>query len=76
MEGITQQVNKMKDLQEKILAFLDEDDDPNDHSQDVIQFIDEKQIKDEKTDLKMFLNIVSKISNNHHRSSHFFDKIY
>lgn len=63
MEGTTNKLKNRKDIQKSILNIL-------------CSLLMNSKIKNEKFDIKMFLNCVSMISNNHRHSLNFFDKIY
>lgn len=65
--------NKMKVIQEHLLNFLDEENDINSFS-NLIQTID-KQLSKSQYEIKEFLYIISKISDNHSRKYNFISKI-
>lgn len=70
---IHEQIDKLKEAEEKILDYLDEDQE-NDLEL-LYQNFDFKKIKENKYLLKDTLYILSHISNNHHRYADFFAKI-
>ena len=74
---IKQYVDNKKELQEKILKFVLDEEDANDEFNNLIEYI-EKQIKVEENpeELKLLLNLISRISNNHYRHKTFISKIF
>ena len=74
---IKQYVDNKKELQEKILNFVLDEEDANDEFNNLIEYI-EKQIKVEENpeELKLLLNLISRISNNHYRHKAFISKIF
>lgn len=75
MIGIKQKIEKMKSLQSKVLDFLDDENDKEEHFQVLCNFIKEQKIHKKNQEFELFLNLLVKISNNHHRTDNFFEKI-
>ena len=62
-------------IQAKILSYLDSEEKDEEVYEDIKKFFDEIKLYDNPRKLKLLLYLISKISNNHHRSNNFFDKI-
>lgn len=69
---ILEYVNKMKPIQQLILNFLENEEAD---FQTSIEYFDDQKIRENKQELQDLLHLISKISNNHHRSPNFFIKI-
>lgn len=68
-------IEKMTKIQERILNFLDDEDDTEENSQNLIKLFDDYKIRVNRYDLKSILYLLASITNNHNRSSNFFHKI-
>ncbi len=68
-------INKMKDIQEDILNFVDDKDNQNDYFNKLINAIKIHNIQQNHDDLMILLHLIASISNNHHRGPFFFEKI-
>ena len=75
MASIHEYIDKMKNVQLKLLQFIDAEANEEENYDNFIRIIEDQNIKKDKYDLKMFLYIINQISNFHHRSQHFFEKI-
>ena len=64
---------KLKLIQEALLSFLD--DENNQTFESLTKLMNEQKITENKDDFKLFLHLLCKISNNHHRTPYFFNKI-
>ena len=67
-------IQDFKSLYEDLLSFID-DNECNDAFPTISQKINDMGIKSDKIELEHFLRIVVSISNNHHRTNNFFNKI-
>lgn len=70
---ISSYLNKMKDIQEKLLAFLDSPNDIENEFQAFKKYLEEQNIIGEY--FKDFLRLLNKISLNHHKNPNFHAKI-
>lgn len=65
----------MKNIQKKVLEFLENEESTEKNYQNLINYFQKQKLKDNSNQIKELLYIILKISNNHHRTVHFFDKI-
>lgn len=70
---INQYLDKMRDVQKTLLTFLEDETAGN--FEQFIELINNKIDRNSKIEMKEFLHLLSKISDNHHRSLNFIDKI-
>ncbi|KAK8840975.1 hypothetical protein M9Y10_027811 [Tritrichomonas musculus] len=75
IDYIKEYSQKMKEIQELILNFLDNDDDQEAQYNNLIKLINDQKIPSDKQGLRTILHLISKICDNYHRSKHFFNKI-
>ena len=70
------QMNKIKDIYEQIISYIesDDDDDDDDGQQSIVLYFENQKIEN-RYELKEILYILLKISKNHCRQSNFFNKI-
>ena len=68
-------IEKMKNIQNSLLKFLEEKVDVEENYDNLKEILTEQKITENKHDLKTFLRLLSKISNNHRRVSSFIEKI-
>ena len=68
-------LQKMKEIQEDIIKFIDEESYIEENFPRLIYKFDESKICDNKHEIQAVLHLISKIANNHHRSPNFFHKI-
>ena len=68
-------LNIMKDIQENILTFLEEEDNSEENFIILKSKFEDTRIKDHLYELLSLLHLISKIGNNHHRFPNFFRKI-
>ena len=66
---------KMKEIQIQLLNYIEKDQNSEENYQNIIKLFDDKKIRDNKHELKSILNLLLKISNNHHRGPDFFNKL-
>lgn len=69
-------LEKMKSIQNCLLEFLDNEDNVEEKFQNLITLIQNHKIKENRYDLRSIFHLLVKISTNHYRSIHFFDKIW
>lgn len=67
-------LEKKKTIQHNLLDFLEKDDETEENYQNLIKLISDQKIPKDRQELKSFLYLISKISNNHHRTINLFDK--
>ena len=72
--NIQDYLDKMKTIQSNLLQFIDSEN-IEENFQNLIQILDDQKIRNNRHELKSFLYLILKISNNHHRSPDFFKKI-
>ena len=72
--NIQEYLKEMKNIQNHLLIFLDEDNDKENYEK-LIDKLNEIQIHDDQHKLKALFHLITKISNNHHRLPNFFNKI-
>lgn len=62
-------------IQNNLLDYLDNENGYEEYFENLMNFLIEQQIKDDRFELKSLFQLITKISNNHHRTINFFDKI-
>ena len=70
-----QYLDAKKELQNHLIEFIDNQDDNQTNYENLITDLQNQSITENKNELKLFLNLLTTISNNHHRYSNFFIKI-
>ena len=77
--SIQEYISNKRKIQSAILSFIDDDDDNEEETErkhnEIITLITSTTIHKDKEELKQIILIISNISDNHHRSANFFDKI-
>ena len=73
--NIQEYIERMKTIQNKILNFLDNTQDIEEHYQNLNKLFEDSKIRNNKHLLKTVLYIIANISNNHHRYPEFFEKL-
>lgn len=68
-------VEKKKSIQAFLLSFLDKESDFEEHHTNFINCINDQRLLDDPHEVKMLLHMIYIISNNHNRTTNFFDKI-
>lgn len=66
---------KKRQIQEKILEYIESEEDEKASFQTLSQQLDDFQIQEDSLEFKSFLHLIVAISNNHHRNSDFFTRI-
>lgn len=64
----------MRKIQEHLQVYIENDFIEANYS-NMVNFFKNQQINSNRLDLKVLLNILAKISNNHYRNTNFFEKI-
>lgn len=72
---IHNQFNKMKNLQLKMLEFIDSEENIEENFQNLVNIIKEQNILKDCSEFILFLRLIMIIADDHHRSSNFFGKI-
>ena len=67
-------IEKMRKIQDYLQVYIEDDSIEANYS-NMVNFFKNQQINSNRLDLKVLLNILAKISNNHYRNSNFFEKI-
>lgn len=73
--SIQEYLNNKKDIQSKLLEFVDASTNPNNYFDNLIALISDQKIVESPLEFKEFIRLLVQISNDHHRSPDFFDKI-
>lgn len=73
--NISQYLINYKEIQQNLMRFLDDEENIEENFENIIQSIKNKQILNEKNELKSILYLISNIANNHKRSTLFNNKI-
>lgn len=69
-------IDKSRELQKLVLQIIEnQDQNMETDFQDLTNFLDENQYKDNKKELERFLHLILIISQNHHRLPYFFENI-
>ncbi|KAK8872220.1 hypothetical protein M9Y10_007985 [Tritrichomonas musculus] len=68
-------INNMKEIQQKIIGFLEKDNPSENDFIDLKSFLINQQISENKYKLRSLFHLIAKISNNYHHSSHFYSQI-
>ena len=68
--NIIEYFSKLKNIEEKLLNFLDQEDNEEENYEN-FKIINDKKIRTNQYDLKIILYLITKISNNHHRLHNF-----
>ena len=74
-KDIKEYFKKMEEIQIKLIEFIDGGSNNENEFKDLISLFDEQKIKENKHNLKTLFHLLVKITDNHHRSANFFDKI-
>lgn len=72
---IQKYLDKIKSIYHSFLEFLCKEMNNEEHFQNLIQILEDHNIFDDHHELKVFLRLLLKISNNHFRTPEFFGKI-
>lgn len=67
--------NGMLVIYNQLLAFLDEEKDEEANYTKLINSLNQIKIKEDRSKLREFLHLILSISNDHHRTANFFEKI-
>ena len=73
--NISEYLENKKQLYEKIIEFIDEEDIAENCFDNIIKILNDFNLGKDQTELGSFLSLISSISNNHYRSQLFFKKI-
>ena len=73
---INELIDEMKKIQTNLLYFLDHGDNNEENFQNLVTIFDDVKIHDDQFKIKPLLYLILKVSNNHHRESEFFNKIF
>ena len=68
-------IQDKKEMQQLLLNYIDGEENLEEYYQNLYTYIKEKQFSNSKSELKIFLNLLTKIANFHYRSTDFFNKI-
>lgn len=68
-------IEKMKDFQEIILEYIDNEDEDVSNFPNIIDFFSDQKTEIKRDELRSILDLISNISKNHHRIPNFFSKI-
>ena len=68
-------ISKIKNIYPILMDFIDETDDSDVEFTNLIEIITEKEILKNQEEVRLLFQLISIITDNHHRTSDFFDKI-
>ena len=68
-------IKKMKDIYSPLIDFIEATDDQDAEFQALIEVLEKHEILENKDEVRLLFQLISKISDNHHRTSDFFDKL-
>ncbi|KAK8852942.1 hypothetical protein M9Y10_017937 [Tritrichomonas musculus] len=68
-------VKKQREIQKSLLDFIENENDNEENFQNLINILENQNIRDDRSGLKSFLYLIVKVSNNHYRTKDFFEKI-
>ena len=72
---IQEYLGKYKEIQNKVLEFIEDDEFNEESFKKLISLFIEKKISNDKHDLQLLLHLISKIRDNHNRNPSFYEKI-
>ena len=73
---IETQIRQMKEIYASFMEYInDDDDDSGLNYQNLIEILEKLNIKENKSILLIFLNVISNVSTNYRRTPDFFNKI-
>ncbi|KAK8893183.1 hypothetical protein M9Y10_021598 [Tritrichomonas musculus] len=72
---ISEYLEKLKQIQENILQYIEKSDDSEDDFQNINKIFEEQNVKEDRHKLKELLHLIIHISSNHRRNALFFKKI-
>ena len=68
-------IPEKQEMQQILLNYIDDEDNIEEYYQNLCFYIKEKHFVEDKSELKIFLNLLTRNSNYHFRKSDFFNKI-
>ena len=68
-------VEHLKNIQSAFLSYIDDVENCEENYQNLVSLLDDQKIREKRNELELFLKLVIQISNDHYRTSNFFDKI-
>lgn len=74
-DSIDKFLEKFKIIQEKILDFLEEEENIEENFYNLKQLLEDTKIRECQHEIRQFLHFLIKVANNHHHASDFFKKI-
>ena len=72
---IQDHLDKLKKLHSIVLDYIDKDDHIEENFENLCNFIKEQKLTKSGSEFKLFLRLISSISDNHYRANNFFEKI-
>ena len=72
---IEEHLNKMKEYQQIILEFLDNEEDSDNNFKNLKNIFNQPNIFDNPYEIKLLLHLIQRISSNHHHATNFYNKI-
>ncbi|KAK8888352.1 hypothetical protein M9Y10_039420 [Tritrichomonas musculus] len=73
--NIDKYLDDMRSLQSEFLKFIDDDENFEEKFQNLLLLFEDKKIRENKNDLRLFLHHIASVCANHHRNKNFFSKI-
>ena len=68
-------LNKWKEIYDILLQFLEDENEEDYNFHSLIESIEEQKIQENHEEITLYLNLLVKVSNNHHRNHNFVKKI-
>lgn len=75
LADIQKYLEEMQTIQNSILDYIEDENGSEDNLRDIQKYINDQKIRNNIHKLKLFLRLITKIINNHHRGVNFFTKI-
>ena len=73
--GVSEYLENIENIQEKILTFIENEDNKEENYQNLLQLFNDQKILDSPSEMELILKLISKISDNHYRLPNFFPKL-
>ena len=68
-------LEKIQKIENRLIEYLDRQDNIEENFQNIINILNDQKVLENRHDFRLFLHLLTCITNNHHQIQHFFDKI-
>ena len=68
-------IKKLKDINSALIDFIEAADDHDAEFKTLIDILEKQKILENKDEIQLLFQLISKIADNHHRTSDFFDRL-